>query len=139
MALTVLSLAAREKYIMTLSRQLLLLSGAAKRYDIPLVRDICHRIRGSAGMFGLDSIGDICAAAESAAILKHYDHVLSIVESLKVNTEQEVSVLLNQLTVGTKIAIPPVDWGNHNENTRKSREKRRKETQGSHQRHTSTP
>lgn len=59
------------RYREILTRQLGDLERAMDARDFEQIREICHRVRGSAGLFGATELGLACKDAENAAIQKN--------------------------------------------------------------------
>lgn len=71
----------RKRYLQNLQSQMHDLRNAMERSDFREVREICHRVRGSAGLFGLKELGDACRSMEEAVMANQPEQ---IVESFQV-------------------------------------------------------
>jgi len=58
----------KKRYLKNLSEQIRNLRRAMEKSDFSTVREICHRVRGSASLFGLRDLGDACRETEEACI-----------------------------------------------------------------------
>lgn len=58
----------RNRYFRSLAAQVQQLREAMERSDNRTVREICHRLRGSAALFGLRELGDACRDVEQACL-----------------------------------------------------------------------
>ncbi|MGZ3650296.1 MAG: Hpt domain-containing protein [Bdellovibrionota bacterium] len=67
----------RARYMKNLSTQLHLLRQAMEKSENESVREICHRIRGSAGLFGLKELGDACRDVEEACLAKNAEAIVA--------------------------------------------------------------
>lgn len=67
----------RARYFSNLAKQLHLLRQAMERSDNEAVREICHRVRGSASLFGLRDLGDVCRDVEEACLAKNSEAIVS--------------------------------------------------------------
>jgi HPt (histidine-containing phosphotransfer) domain-containing protein len=56
----------KARYFKNLQHQIHLLRLAMERSDNMAVSEICHRLRGSASLFGLKDLGDACRDLEEA-------------------------------------------------------------------------
>jgi HPt (histidine-containing phosphotransfer) domain-containing protein len=60
--------ATKKRYLKNLAEQITNLRRAMEKSDFATVREICHRVRGSASLFGLRDLGDACRETEEACI-----------------------------------------------------------------------
>jgi len=74
----------RARYFTNLAKQLHLLRQAMERSDNDSVREICHRVRGSASLFGLKDLGDSCRDVEEACIAHNAEAVVSGFQAIEV-------------------------------------------------------
>lgn len=96
----VISAQAYNKYMQTLANQICSLSKAADGGDLPTIREICHRIKGSAAIFDLIKIGKICALAEKAAIRGNLPRALFLIRGLRASTTHEAERILEDCKSG---------------------------------------
>lgn len=71
----------KKRYLKNLAEQISNLRRAMEKSDFGTVREICHRIRGSASLFGLRDLGDACRETEEACIA---DKPQAVVEGFQV-------------------------------------------------------
>jgi HPt (histidine-containing phosphotransfer) domain-containing protein len=74
----------RARYLKNLGMQLQLLRNAMEKSENDAVREICHRVRGSAGLFGLKELGQVCRDVEEACIAKNSEAIVSGFQSIEV-------------------------------------------------------
>ena len=58
----------KRRYFINLHEQLQNLRHAMEKSDFSAVAEICHRVRGSANLFGLKDLGEACQEMEEAAV-----------------------------------------------------------------------
>ncbi len=75
--LTSISEATRARYLKNLNEQLQVLRQAMERSDFAVVREICHRVRGSASLFGMSDLGEACRNMEEAAMARNAEQIVS--------------------------------------------------------------
>lgn len=66
----------KQRYLQGLASQIRLLRQAMERSDVNSVREICHQVRGSAGLFGLKDLGDACLSMEKAALERNLSRLV---------------------------------------------------------------
>jgi len=69
--------ATRRRYFQNLVKQLADLREAMEKSDFDSVREICHRMRGSASLFGLKDLGAAGREMEEAAIGRKLEEMVS--------------------------------------------------------------
>ena len=74
----------RKRYLQNLQGQLHDLRNAMERSDSREVREICHRIRGSAGLFGMKELGDACRSMEEAAMANQLEQMVESFQVIEV-------------------------------------------------------
>jgi HPt (histidine-containing phosphotransfer) domain-containing protein len=74
----------RARYFSNLAKQLHLLRQAMERSDNDSVREICHRVRGSASLFGLKDLGDACRDVEEACLKGNAEAIVSGFQTIEV-------------------------------------------------------
>lgn len=76
--------ATKKRYMNNLSAQLHQLRLAMEKSDYGTVREICHRVRGSASLFGLRDLGDACRSTEEACMEEKPERVVEGVQIIEV-------------------------------------------------------
>lgn len=76
--------ATKARYFTNLAKQLHLLRQAMERSDNSSVREICHRVRGSASLFGLKDLGDACRDVEEACMAQNAEVIVSGFQTIEV-------------------------------------------------------
>lgn len=66
----------KKRYFRNLLDQIHNLRLAMERSDFDTVREICHRVRGSASLFGLKDLGDACRWMEEASVEKKLEQLV---------------------------------------------------------------
>jgi HPt (histidine-containing phosphotransfer) domain-containing protein len=79
-----ISTTTRNRYLKNLVSQMDLLRSAMERSDLQAVREICHRVRGSAGLFGLKDLGDACRTMEEAAMANQPEQMVEAFQVIEV-------------------------------------------------------
>jgi HPt (histidine-containing phosphotransfer) domain-containing protein len=74
----------RARYFANLAKKLHLLRQAMERSDNEAVREICHRVRGSASLFGLKDLGDACRDVEEACLAKNSEAIVKGFQAIEV-------------------------------------------------------
>lgn len=74
----------KTRYFTNLAKQLHLLRQAMEKSDNESVREICHRVRGSASLFGLKDLGDACRDVEEACLDKNAEAIVSGFQAIEV-------------------------------------------------------
>lgn len=74
----------KARYLKNLGTQLELLRTAMEKSENDAVREICHRVRGSAGLFGLKELGDACRDVEEACLAKNSEAIVSGFQAIEV-------------------------------------------------------
>jgi HPt (histidine-containing phosphotransfer) domain-containing protein len=71
----------KKRYFRSLVQQIHSLRLAMEKSDLETVREICHRVRGSANLFGLGDLGEACKTMEEASLAKR---LVEIVQNFQV-------------------------------------------------------
>jgi HPt (histidine-containing phosphotransfer) domain-containing protein len=66
----------KNRYFKNLSNQIHQLRLAMEKSDNESVREICHRVRGSASLFGLKELGDACRDVEEAILANNPERIV---------------------------------------------------------------
>lgn len=66
----------KKRYFRNLLEQVHSLRLAMEMSDLETVREICHRVRGSASLFGLRDLGDACKSMEEASLAKRMEELV---------------------------------------------------------------
>ncbi|MGZ3694766.1 MAG: Hpt domain-containing protein [Bdellovibrionota bacterium] len=74
----------RSKYLKNLKIQLESLRSAMEKTDHKSIREICHRIQGSAGLFGFKDLGLACRAMEEASIANQAEQMVEAFQVIEV-------------------------------------------------------
>jgi HPt (histidine-containing phosphotransfer) domain-containing protein len=74
----------KARYLKNLGAQLQLLRNAMEKSENDAVREICHRVRGSASLFGLKELGDACRDVEEACMAKNNEAIVSGFQAIEV-------------------------------------------------------
>lgn len=74
----------RARYLHGLQNQLGQLRNAMERSDFSTVREICHRVRGSAGLFGMKDLGDACRTMEEACMANRPEQIVEAFQVIEV-------------------------------------------------------
>lgn len=85
-----ISEATRSRYIQNLQAQVQMLRNAMEKSDFEEVRAICHRVQGSAGLFGMKDLGEACRAMEEAAIANLPTQVVEAFQVIEVILARKV-------------------------------------------------
>ena len=83
----------KRRYLQGLHSQLHELRLAMEKSDFTHVREICHRIQGSAGLFGLQDLGDACRATEAACLNNEPEKVVEGFQIIEVIVARNVAPL----------------------------------------------
>lgn len=67
----------KTRYMQKLGEQVHELRAAMERSDFLTVREICHRVRGSANLFGLKDLGIACRDVEEACIANRPEAIVN--------------------------------------------------------------
>jgi HPt (histidine-containing phosphotransfer) domain-containing protein len=68
--------ATKKRYLKNLAEQMSNLRRAMEKSDYGTVREICHRVRGSASLFGLKDLGEACRDTEEACLENRPERVV---------------------------------------------------------------
>jgi HPt (histidine-containing phosphotransfer) domain-containing protein len=68
--------ATKKKYFRNLADQMRNLRLAMEKSDFEKIREISHRVLGSASLFGLKDLGEACRSMEQAAIEKNLEQIV---------------------------------------------------------------
>lgn len=74
----------KRRYFRNLADQLRDLRLAMEKSDFGKIREICHRVQGSASLFGLNDLGDACRSMEQAAIDQNLDELVQCFQVIEV-------------------------------------------------------
>jgi len=85
----------KKRYFRNLQAQVYNLRQAMEKSDLGAVREICHRIRGSASLFGLKELGEACRAMEEASIQQKLEEVVESFQVIEVIVSQNAAPLDN--------------------------------------------
>lgn len=88
----------KRRYLTGLHGQLQDLRQAMERSDFEQVREICHRISGSAGLFGLRDLGEACRATEAACLNGQAEQVVEGFQVIEVIVARNVSPPLEEVS-----------------------------------------
>ncbi|HEY8280532.1 MAG TPA: Hpt domain-containing protein [Bdellovibrionota bacterium] len=66
----------RSKYFRSLTIQIYQLRQAMEKSDYKTAREICHRVRGSASLFGLRDLGEACRDVEAACMAQDGERIV---------------------------------------------------------------
>ncbi len=86
----------KRKYFRSLMEQVHALRQAMEKSDFDSIREICHRVRGSASLFGLKELGEACRWMEEASIQKKIEQL--------VHGFQIIEVIVSQNAGPTEVA-----------------------------------
>lgn len=89
----VISAGTRNRYLQSLQGQLHGLRLAMEKSDLTSVREICHRMRGSAGLFGLKDLGDACRATEEACLARNQEKIVEGFQVIEVIVSRNLADL----------------------------------------------
>lgn len=76
--------ATKKKYLKNLREQIRSLRLAMEKSDAGSAREICHRIRGSASLFGLKELGDACRTMEESSAQEKFDRMVENFQVIEV-------------------------------------------------------
>lgn len=82
--------ATKKRYLKNLSEQIQNLRRAMEKSDYETVREICHRVRGSASLFGLRDLGEACRATEEACIASKPERVVEGFQIIEVIVSRSI-------------------------------------------------
>ncbi len=81
----------KNRYFKNLHNQIHLLRLAMERSDNDAVREICHRLRGSASLFGMKDLGDACRNVEEACLGKDAERIVEGFQIIEVIVSRNVN------------------------------------------------
>lgn len=76
--------ATKRRYFRNLTEQLRDLRSAMEKSDFKTIQEICHRVQGSASLFGLNDLGDACRSMEQAAMDQNLDEIVQCFQVIEV-------------------------------------------------------
>lgn len=76
--------ATKRRYLRNLAEQLRELRSAMEKSDFKVIREICHRVQGSASLFGLSDLGEACRSMEQAATDQKLDDIVQCFQVIEV-------------------------------------------------------
>lgn len=74
----------KKKYLKNLREQIRSLRLAMEKSDANAAREICHRVRGSASLFGLKDLGEACRAMEESSVQGRFDRMVEDFQVIEV-------------------------------------------------------
>jgi HPt (histidine-containing phosphotransfer) domain-containing protein len=74
----------KARYMKNLANQIHQLRQAMEKSDNEAVREICHRVRGSASLFGLRDLGDACRDVEEACLARNAEAIVAGFQAIEV-------------------------------------------------------
>jgi len=74
----------KKRYFRNLMQQIHSLRLAMEKSDLETVREICHRVRGSASLFGLRDLGEACKSMEEASLAKKLEEIVQNFQVIEV-------------------------------------------------------
>ena len=80
----------KNRYFQNLANQIHLLRSAMEKSDNDSVREICHRIRGSASLFGLKDLGDACRDVEEACLANNLEKIVEGFQVIEVIVNRHI-------------------------------------------------
>lgn len=83
----------KKRYFRNLQGQVYNLRQAMEKSDLEAVREICHRVRGSASLFGLKELGEACRSMEEASLQKKLEEVVESFQVIEVIVSQNAAPL----------------------------------------------
>ena len=86
-----ISEATKARYFSSLASQIHQLRQAMERSDNKSVREICHRVRGSASLFGLKDLGVVCRDVEEACLAENPEAIVSGFQAIEVIVSRHLS------------------------------------------------
>ena len=86
-----ISEATKQRYFQNLLSQLQLMRTAMERSDNKALQEACHRVRGSAALFGLRDLGEACGLLESACLEGHSDVIVAGFQVLEIIARRHLS------------------------------------------------
>jgi HPt (histidine-containing phosphotransfer) domain-containing protein len=81
----------KNRYFTNLAKQLGILRQAMERSDNESVREICHRVSGSASLFGLKDLGDACRDVEEAVLAHNAEAIVKGVQAIEVIASRHIN------------------------------------------------
>lgn len=81
----------KNRYFQNLSNQIHQLRLAMERSDFEAVREICHRVRGSASLFGMKDLGEACRDVEEAVLANRPERVVEGFQVIEVIVGRNLS------------------------------------------------
>lgn len=76
--------ATKRRYFRNLTEQMRELRLAMEKSDFKSIQEICHRVQGSASLFGLSDLGDACRSMERAALSQDLDEMVQCFQVIEV-------------------------------------------------------
>lgn len=80
----------RKRYFDNLQNQVHQLRNEMERSNFTAVKEICHRLSGSAGLFGLQDLGDACRVMEEAAMAKQAEKMVEAFQVIEIIVNRNV-------------------------------------------------
>lgn len=81
----------KNRYFKNLSNQIHQLRLAMEKSDNEAVREICHRVRGSASLFGLKDLGEACRDVEEACVANNPEGIVEGFQVIEVIVGRNVN------------------------------------------------
>ena len=76
--------ATKKRYFRNLIDQLQGLRSAMEKSDFPAIEEICHRVQGSASLYGLRDLGEACRSMELAAKERNLEEMVQCFQVIEV-------------------------------------------------------
>lgn len=76
--------ATKRRYMRNLGEQVKDLRSAMEKSDFKSIQEICHRVQGSASLFGLKDLGEACRSMEQAAQNENLDEIVQCFQVIEV-------------------------------------------------------
>lgn len=76
--------ATKQRYLKGLEEQTHSLRLAMEKSDFRAIKEICHRVQGSASLFGLADLGEACRSMEQAAEEKNLEQLVECFQVIEV-------------------------------------------------------
>lgn len=76
--------ATKRRYFRNLTDQLRDLRSAMERSDFNNIQEICHRVQGSASLFGVSDLGDACRSMELASKEQNLEEMVQCFQVIEV-------------------------------------------------------
>jgi HPt (histidine-containing phosphotransfer) domain-containing protein len=76
--------ATKRRYMRNLAEQMRDLRSSMEKSDFKGIQEICHRVQGSASLFGLKDLGDACRSMEQAAKDQNLEEIVQCFQVIEV-------------------------------------------------------